>query len=121
MDDATERHEPRGDSADPFPRRREVHGATAEQRPHRWRRWLAIGTAVVLVAVAGVSAVAFWRLNQNISKVDVSADLGTDRPTQAAQATDAVNILLIGSDTRKGEGNDEYPNGSGQRSTCWDG
>ncbi len=114
MDDATERHEPRDPSDDPFPRRRDRHGGTAEQRSHRWRRWLAIGTAVVLVAVAGASAVAFWRLNENITKVDVSSGLGTDRPTQAPQATDAVNVLLIGSDTREGEGNDVYANTSGQ-------
>lgn len=109
MDDATERHE-HGDTADDaYPRRRDVHGRTdrEEGRAHAWRRRVAIGVAVVLVLVAGVSAVIFWKLNSNITKVDVSAAIGTDRPTRAAKAAEATNILLVGSDTREGEGNDQ--------------
>ena len=53
----------------------------------------------VLVVVLGLG-VAWWRLEGNISRLDVSKDLGT-RPTAAAGP---LNILLIGSDNREGEG-----------------
>ena len=74
-------------------------------RPSPWRRRVVIGLVAVLAVVGGGVSFALWRLNANISKVDVSAALGTDRPTDAP--TDAVNLLLIGSDTRDGEGNDD--------------
>ncbi len=108
MDDAPERHEHGETADDAYPRRRDVHGRTrrddGDARP--WRRRIAIGVAVALVLVAGVSAVIFWKLNSNITKVDVSAALGTDRPTRATQAVEATNILVVGSDTREGKGND---------------
>jgi len=74
-------------------------------RPSPWRLRVVIGLVAVLAVVGGGVSFALWRLNANISKVDVSAALGTDRPTDAP--TDAVNLLLIGSDTRDGEGNDD--------------
>ena len=67
----------------------------------------------VLVVALGGTAYAAWRLNANITKLDVSAAIGTDRPTQAPEAADAVNILLIGSDTREGAGNDAYADRDG--------
>ena len=66
-----------------------------------------------LVVAVGGTAFAAWRLTTNITKVDVSTAIGTDRPTQAPEATEAVNILLIGSDTREGEGNDAYADRDG--------
>ncbi len=94
-----------GDPADPYLRRRDLHHP--RRRPRRLRRWLVIGVVAALVIVGGGTAWAFWRLNSNIHKVDVSSALGTDRPTRDAQAGDAVNILLVGSDTRVGAGNDQ--------------
>lgn len=98
---------PRGDEHDldpddAFPSRRELHG-----RPRKpWRRRIAVAL-VLVVALAGAGAAwATWHLNANITKVDVSAAVGTDRPMQAPQARGAVNILLVGSDTREGKGND---------------
>ncbi|MFQ6172019.1 LCP family protein [Oryzobacter sp. R7] len=80
--------------------RREIHG-TGRRSP--WRRRLAIGLVAVVALVGGGLAFASWRFNANITKIDVSSALGTDRP---AAPTEAVNLLLIGSDTREGEGND---------------
>lgn len=79
--------------------RRDLHGT----RRSPWRRRVVIGLVSVLVLVVGGMAFASWRFNANITKVDVSAAVGTDRP---AAPTEAVNLLLIGSDTREGEGND---------------
>ncbi|NHI20283.1 LCP family protein [Phycicoccus endophyticus] len=66
---------------------------------------MAVAVVAVLAVGGGAGLLAAWRLNANITKVDVSDAIGTDRPTQAAP--DAVNILLVGSDTRKGKGNNE--------------
>ena len=79
--------------------RRDIHGTS----PSPWRRRVVLALVVVLVLVGGGLAFATWRFNSNITKVDVSQALGTDRP---AAPTDAVNLLLIGSDTRDGKGND---------------
>ncbi len=95
--------------------RRELHA-----RPRRgWRTWAVLGVVgvlVVVVVVLGGTAYAAWRLNANITRVDVSAAIGTDRPTRAAAsggAAQPVNILLIGSDTREGAGNDAYADRDG--------
>ncbi len=103
MDGAAQRGDEHGPVPDDaFPTRRQVHG---KDRTH-WRRRIAIALVLVVALGGAGAAYATWRLNANITKVDVSQAVGTDRPTQAAQAVGAVNILLIGSDTREGEGND---------------
>ena len=100
------------DAADPSVEgrtRRDLHGG-----PRRtWRTWAVVAVVTVLVVVLGGTAYAAWRLNANITKLDVSAAIGTDRPTQAPGAAEAVNILLIGSDTREGAGNDAYADRDG--------
>ncbi|KRE63105.1 transcriptional regulator [Nostocoides sp. Soil756] len=64
---------------------------------------------VAVVALAGAGAAyATWHLNQNITKVDVSQAIGTDRPTRDPKAGKAVNLLLLGSDNRTGVGNTSY-------------
>ena len=92
--------------------RRELHA-----RPRRtWRTWAVLGVVTVLVVVLGGTAYAAWRLNANITKIDVSAAIGTDRPTPSAGPVDEprpVNLLLIGSDTREGAGNDAYSDRDG--------
>ncbi len=94
------------DDPDAYPSRRDLHGRSRRSQ-HRWRRWTVIGVVAVLAVVAGGTAFAYWRLTSNITKVDVSEAVGTDRPTRAPQATEAVNLLLVGSDTREGAGNDQ--------------
>jgi LCP family protein required for cell wall assembly len=98
-----------GDPAVEGLRRRDLH-----RRPRRsWRTWAVLAVVTVLVVVLGGTAYAAWRLNANITRLDVSAAIGNDRPTQAPGATEAVNILLIGSDTREGAGNDAYADRDG--------
>ena len=107
--DATDAPTDAGDPAVDGVTRRDLHG-----RPRRtWRSWAVLTVVTMLVVVLGGTAYAAWRLNANITKLDVSAAIGTDRPTQAAGATKAVNILLIGSDTREGAGNDAYADRDG--------
>jgi len=86
------------------------------------------GALVLCVAGAGW---AYWHLNQNINSVDINSALGDDRPPKivSTPSTDpsastsplpsgALNILVLGSDSRSGEENAELGGGnsSGARS-----
>ncbi|MFD6404405.1 LCP family protein [Streptomyces diastaticus] len=84
----------------------------------RWVRWTAAGTAVALLG-AGFGAWALYdRLQGNITRDDaVIAELERhekERPLPSKQG--ALNILLVGSDTRAGQGNGQYGSTRGQRS-----
>ena len=82
---------------DPTPGEPAPREASATDHSRR-RRVLVIVSVVTLVVVAGMGF-AWWRLNGNISRLDVSKDLG-ERPKVAEGP---LNILLIGSDNRQGE------------------
>ena len=73
------------------------------RRPWTGRRILRVVAwatlAVVLVCAAG-GGYLFWKLNHNLKTVDISAALGSDRP--AASSSGAMNILVLGSDSRSG-------------------
>ncbi|MET9501276.1 LCP family protein [Streptomyces sp. NPDC006622] len=86
------------------------------------------GTLVLGVAAAGW---VYWRLDDNIRGVDVDSALGDNRPARAVTTpspsgtasavplpTEAVNILVLGSDSRGGDENRELGGGdsSGARS-----
>jgi len=65
----------------------------------------ALVVVVSLLTVTGTASalVAYYKLNGNITKDDVSGLLGTDRPTKVENPdtpTEPENILLIGSDKR---------------------
>jgi LCP family protein required for cell wall assembly len=73
-----------------------------------------------LVVVAGLSAVYTYRhLNENLTVLDVTAQLGDDRPEKEAVEgpREPLNVLVMGSDSRDGEGNNiDGLKGGGQRS-----
>ncbi len=94
--------------------RSEIHGTGRQGGIRSWRRWTVISIVGVLAVVVGGVAVVAWRLSSNIKRVDVSDAIGSDRPGQAPEAKGALNILLIGSDTREGAGNDGYGDNDGQ-------
>ncbi|MER6676514.1 LCP family protein [Streptomyces sp. NPDC000983] len=71
------------------------------------------GTLVLAAAAAGW---AYWRLNDNITSVDIDSALGDNRPAKATPSptatapaeelpTEALNILVLGSDSRSGAEN----------------
>ncbi|KAB1145997.1 LytR family transcriptional regulator [Streptomyces luteolifulvus] len=80
------------------------------------------GALVLGIATAGW---AYWHLNSNIKSVDINSALGDDRPAKAvttstpsgtaspsALPTEALNILVLGSDSRSGKENQELGGGS---------
>ncbi len=93
-------------------RRTRSEARSTAGRSGRRRRVLVAVTAfvVVLVVVAGF---AWWRLEGNISRLDISGSLASDRPTVAEGP---LNILLIGSDTRVGQDAPDAGQVSGARS-----
>ncbi|MEU1708038.1 LCP family protein [Streptomyces sp. NPDC005706] len=81
-------------------------------RRHR-RRWVwatTLGVTAFLMASSGIGWVVYAKLNGNITADEAAAaELARyerERPTSLVRG--AQNILLIGSDTRAGQGNQEY-------------
>lgn len=74
-----------------------------------------LGALIMVALAAGIGSLVFYqRLSSNITAQDVGPQLGTARPVApppSDPASPAVNILVIGSDTRKdnpAEGSDKY-------------
>src|SRR5690348_13778054 len=78
--------------------------------------------AGLLALGAGAAGWAYWQLNDNIDGVDIDHALGGDRPAGSAVApspdasatalpTGPLNILVLGSDSRSGEENQELGGG----------
>nr|WP_232107894.1 MULTISPECIES: LCP family protein [Streptomyces] len=89
----------------------------------------AAGLALVAVLALGGAGAgwAYWQLNDNINSVDINSALGDDRPAKptpsvsasaATPPTEALNILVLGSDSRSGAENQALGGGdsSGARS-----
>lgn len=93
------------DEATDHPRtRREIHHG----RRHPVLRAVLATVSLLLVAAIVFVGVAIWKLDNNVQRVDVSTAVGTDRPTAPARAAEALNILVLGSDTRKGLSTDDF-------------
>lgn len=87
----------------------------AKRGPSRRRRvlgWVACGVAGFLVATGITAYAAYHKLYGNISHFDPKGQLGEHRPPKIGSA---VNILVIGSDSRAGE-NSAYGDTAGARS-----
>ncbi|MFF4837127.1 LCP family protein [Streptomyces sp. NPDC001315] len=85
--------------------------------------------AGALVLGAATAGWAYWHLSSNIKSVDINSALGDDRPAKSVTTptptgsaspsaaasplpTEALNILVLGSDSRSGEENQELGGGS---------
>ncbi|GGU47062.1 transcriptional regulator [Streptomyces albospinus] len=81
-----------------FARRRTPQRPTARSRRIRFAAW----TAAAALTAAGVGGwLLYAGLDHNRTTTDVDAALGGERPPRAA--TGALNILLLGSDSRAGQ------------------
>ena len=75
---------------------------------HRAMRAVAVSVATVLVVALTAGFFVYRHLEGNITSMDVEDALGTDRPDEVIQDNvehKPLNILLLGSDTREGQGN----------------
>ncbi|MFD8271659.1 LCP family protein [Streptomyces flaveolus] len=90
-----------GESGADGPRRR-GKGRRRKPRDRRRKALLAMAwTAAGIVVLGGTGAgVLYFKLNGNLTSVDIDQALGTDRPEKADNGSE--NILVLGSDTRSG-------------------
>lgn len=73
------------------------------RRPRRKvLRNVMIGCAVLALAAGGTAWWLYEDLDGNIKAVDLDEALGDDRPTKEPTAGEALNILVLGSDSRAG-------------------
>ncbi|GAA3297874.1 LCP family protein [Streptomyces cinereospinus] len=79
-----------------------------------------LALAVVLALGGAGAGWVYWRLNDNITGVDIDGALGDDRPARpaptasgsaATPAGAALNILVLGSDSRSGAANQSLGGG----------
>lgn len=83
---------------------------------HLGRRFLLAGFAVVLFVVSS-AGIAYFDIKSQLTIIDTDSLIGTDRPSRAEPVKDnyegqAVNILVLGSDTREGSNNVDGSEGS---------
>ncbi|MER6261885.1 LCP family protein [Streptomyces sp900105245] len=102
--------EPAGQPLGPGPGSTATGDGLLGRRRRRWLKGSALALTVLVVAAAGAGWVVYARLSANITPDEAAAaELARyerERPTALVRG--AQNILLIGSDTRAGDGNDEY-------------
>ncbi len=87
------------------------HEAVGPARSRRHRRKILAALLVgALLALATPTIAAYVKLNGNIQRVDISKVLGARPSTTPAPAgaSEPLNILVMGSDTRQGIGTTEY-------------
>ena len=86
-----------------------IDAGGAQTRHSVGRKVMAVAASFALLLTAGSAAgwLAITRLSNNVTVLDVSAQLGI-RPTKAPPAQvkeyDPINLLVMGSDTRTGQG-----------------
>ncbi|MFJ6899800.1 LCP family protein [Streptomyces hokutonensis] len=85
------------------------------RRRRRWVRGVGLGVGVVVLGAVGAGWAVYAKLDGNITPDNAAAaELARyekERPTALVKG--AQNILLIGSDSRSGDGNAEYGRDSG--------
>lgn len=75
---------------------------------HRVARAVALSVVTVLVVTLGAGFFVYRHLEGNITAMDVEDALGSNRPAVVQDGNeqhDPLNVLLLGSDTREGQGN----------------
>jgi LCP family protein required for cell wall assembly len=91
-----------------------------ESAAHPWLRKATAGLSIfilTLTALGGGAVFAINGLGANIGLIDTADLNNSDRPESFAQTdTSPTNLLIMGSDSREGSGNDTYGDFDGARS-----
>ena len=91
-----------------------------ESAAHPWLRKATAGLSIfimTLTALGGGAVYAINGLGANIGAIDTSDLNQVDRPESFVQTdTSPTNLLIMGSDSREGDGNDSYGDAGGARS-----
>ncbi|MFI1968815.1 transcriptional regulator [Streptomyces cinnamoneus] len=96
----------RSPGAAPRRRARGKHGRRRKPPVRRTGRRIAAWSAGALVLLGGTGAgFLYFKLNGNLSSVDINAALGKNRPDNVDNGS--MDILVLGSDSRAGD-NDKY-------------
>ncbi|MER6733076.1 LCP family protein [Streptomyces puniciscabiei] len=99
-----------GQSLGPGPGASATGAGLLRRRRRRWAKVTAVGAAVLGAVAAGTGWALYATLSDNITADDAAARelerYERERPTELVRG--AQNILLIGSDTRAGQGNSAY-------------
>jgi LCP family protein required for cell wall assembly len=85
------------------------------KRGAAWKALLSIvagSLAVVLVSGVAVASIAVWQLQSNIDTVSIEADELDGPPPSIGAYQGGFNILIVGSDTREGQGSFGADSGS---------
>ncbi|WP_240649220.1 LCP family protein [Streptomyces sp. Z26] len=92
--------------------------APPERGRRRWLRWAALGTAVLVVAGAGVGWAFYEKLDGNIrTDRDTAEELARHEDERPVGTGEAQDILLLGSDSRDGDNTGYGPGGSERADT----
>ncbi|MER6788611.1 LCP family protein [Streptomyces sp. NPDC000658] len=87
----------------------------ARRRRRRWARYGAAAAAAIVLGAGVAGWAVYVKLDGNITPDEAAAAelarYAKERPTSLVKG--AQNVLLIGSDSRSGDGNDEYGRDSG--------
>lgn len=86
------------------PRGHRSGGGSGGQTKMRVLAWVSIGLTTVMVAGALTAYTTYRDAFGNINQKSVKEDIINPRPPE----TGALNVLLVGSDTRAGQGNAKY-------------
>jgi LCP family protein required for cell wall assembly len=91
-----------------------------ESSAHPWLRKATAGLSIFIMALTAVGGGAVYAINglgANIGAIDTSDLNKADRPKSFIQTdTSPTNLLIMGSDSRQGDGNDSYGDAGGARS-----
>lgn len=97
-----------GTGEPPLRRRSDRH----KDHKHPWLRRGGIAVAAALAVILVLSVVAYVKLTGNINRIDITEALGKRPQKQATTDVNTklgpMNIMVMGSDTRAGSGNDKY-------------
>ena len=91
-----------------------------ESAAHPWLRKATAALSIFIMALTAIGGGAVYAINglgANIGAIDTSDLNSVDRPDSFAQTdTSPTNLLIMGSDSREGDGNDSYGEAGGERS-----